>query len=95
MVCTKVIVCMRGSRGGTGRRDPPEKLQKYAVSNTGPDPLNNHIGTKSAFNVGPSLARQRNAILMAFPWRANDGPLLVVFGFPYQLKKRLSMFGPL
>ena len=25
---------------------------------------------------GPSLARQRNAILMAFRWRADDGPTL-------------------
>ena len=26
--------------------------------------------------IGPSLARQRNAILMAFRWRADDGPTL-------------------
>ena len=25
---------------------------------------------------GPSSARQRNAIEMAFPWRADDGPTL-------------------
>ena len=25
---------------------------------------------------GPSSARQQNAILMAFPWRADDGPTL-------------------
>ena len=25
---------------------------------------------------GPSSARQRNAIYMAFRWRANDGPTL-------------------
>ena len=24
--------------------------------------------------IGPSLARQRNAIEMAFRWRADDGP---------------------
>ena len=61
---------MGGSRGGTGG------------SNTGPDPLNNHKATKPAFNVGPSLARKRNTIEMAFCWRADDGPLLVVFGSP-------------
>ena len=43
------------------------------LSNTGQDPLKNHKATKPAFNVGPSLARQRNAILMVFCWRADDG----------------------
>ena len=26
--------------------------------------------------IGPSLARQQNAILMAFHWRSDDGPIL-------------------
>ena len=81
---------MRGSRGGTGGPDPPPPLKNHTnigfFSNTGPDPLNNHKATKPAFNDGPSLARQRNAIEMAFRWWADDGPLLVVFGSPY-LKK--------
>ena len=50
------------------------------LSNTDSDPLKNHKSTKSAFNVGPSSVRQRNAILMAFRWRVHDGPLLMVFG---------------
>ena len=37
------------------------------LCNSGPDPLKNHKVTKSAFNVGPSSARQR--------WRADDGPI--------------------
>ena len=28
--------------------------------------------------MGPTSTRQRNAILMAFRWRADDGPLIVV-----------------
>ena len=32
------------------------------LSNTGPDPLKNHKATKPAFNVGPSMARQRNTL---------------------------------
>ena len=32
------------------------------LSNTDPDPLKNHKTTKQAFNVGPSSARQRNAM---------------------------------
>ena len=51
------------------------------LSNTGPDHPKNHKATKPAFNVEPTSARQRNAIIyMAFRWRAADGPLIVVFG---------------
>ena len=55
---------MGGSRGGGGDSDPL-KITKILVgflSNTGPDPLKNHKATKPAINVGPSSARQRNAI---------------------------------
>ena len=45
---------------GAGGPDPPEKIG--FPSNTGPDPLTNHKATKLAFNVGPSLACQQNAI---------------------------------
>ena len=41
--------------------------------NTGPNPLKNHNATKPAFNFKSSSARQRNAIDMAFRWRADDG----------------------
>ena len=61
---------------GAGGSDPPGKSQKYSgFSNTGPDPLENHKATKPAFNVGPSSTRQRNAIKIAFHWRADDDPL--------------------
>ena len=32
-----------------------------------------------AYSVGPPSARQRNAIRMAFRWRADGGPLLVIY----------------
>ena len=70
---------MGGSRGGRWS-GPPEKSQERFLCNTGPDPLNNHKGTKSAFTVGPSSVRQRNAIQMAFRWQADDGPFKAVFG---------------
>ena len=39
-----------------------------------------HIGTpQPAFSVGPPSARQRNAIQMAFRWRADGGPHLNVY----------------
>ena len=73
---------MRIQRGNRGSRPPPPENYENVgfLSNTGPDPLNNHKATKPAFNVGPSTARQRNAIKMAFRLRADDGPLIVVFG---------------
>ena len=56
----------------------PTKIHNYIgfPSKTSPDPLNK----MPAFNVGLSSARQRNAIYMADRWRADDGPLIVVFG---------------
>ena len=55
---------------------PPEKSQKNIrfLSNTGPDPLKSHKATKSAFNVGPTSARQRNAI--SIKWRIDGGPMM-------------------
>ena len=35
--------------------------------------------SQPALNVGPLTALQRNAILMAFRWRANGDPLLGVY----------------
>ena len=43
---------------------PPGKSQSYRCPRSiCLDPLENHKATKPAFNVGPSSARQRNAIL--------------------------------
>ena len=73
---------MGGSRGGDRGSGPRLKNHKNIgfLSNFGPDPLKNYEATEPAFNVGPSSARQGNAIKMAFCWRADDGPLIVVFG---------------
>ena len=65
--------------GGRGSGSPL-KYHKNIVffSNTGSDPLKNHKATctKPAFNVGPSSARQRNAI---FKRRFADGPMMACF----------------
>ena len=76
---------MHGSRGGRqGGLEHPPPLENYKaigfLSNTGSDPLENHKATKPAINVGPLSAHQGKNALMAFRWRANDGPFLVVFG---------------
>ena len=79
-------MCMGGPRGDTGT-DPPPPLKNHNTigfpSNTGRDPQKNHKIIKPAFNVGPSYVRQ------AFRWRADVGPLMVVFGssLPSSTKK--------
>ena len=76
-------------RGGLGVQTPLKNHKNIRfLSNTGPDPLNNHKGTTPAFNAGPSLACQQNAIEMVFRWRVSYGPLLEVFGSLHQLKKK-------
>ena len=87
----------RGDRGP----DPPPHLKNHKniefLSNTGPDPLK--------FSKLPSqhstLGRHRHASetprhSKAFRWRADDGPLFVLFGssHPYKKKKKtLSELG--
>ena len=88
--------------GGTGGPDPLPPLKNHKnigfLCNTSPDPLKNHIATKPAFKVGPSSARQQNAIAMVFHWRADDGPFIAVFGssIPSSIKKKEYgiKFGP-
>ena len=62
--CTCHARIQRGEDRGS--IPPPPENQKNIgfFSNTGPDSLTNHkaMCTKPAFNVGPSSARQRNAI---------------------------------
>ena len=91
---------MGGSRGGQGVRTPPEKSQNIGVvSDTGLDPPTIYKATKPASNVGPSSARQRNAISiisMAFRWRADDGPFIAVFvpSIPLSTKKLYQIWTP-
>ena len=64
-----ILGCMCGSRGGGGQvvsPPPPEKAQKCRVSSQ------NWSGSPA------SSVRQQNAITMAFRWRADDGPFIVV-----------------
>ena len=57
-VCTLIHAQIRGPD------PPPLNITKNIDfhSNTGPDPLKNHKATKAAFSVGPSSARQQNAL---------------------------------
>ena len=53
---------------------------KGFLCNTGPDPLKNQKAYQPAFSDEPPSAKQRNAISMAFRWRADDDPFIAVFG---------------
>ena len=55
----------RGDRGSGPHPLENHKNKGFLNSNTGPEPLKNHKATKPAFNVGPSSARQRNAVSLA------------------------------
>ena len=74
---------MRGSRGGGGGRGVRTTLENHKtikfLSNTGPDPLEDHKATKPGFNVGPTSTRINSNHLTAFHWRADFGPRLVVY----------------
>ena len=60
----RLCVCAWADPEGAGGPDTHLKITNlWALpSDTGPDHLNNHKVTKPAFNVGPSLVQQRNAI---------------------------------
>ena len=90
-----LCVCAWADPQGTGGPDPPPShppppppLKNHNTigfpSNTGPDLQKNHKVTKPVFNVGPSYIRQ------GLHWRADVGPLMVVFGpsLPSSTKKK-------
>ena len=78
-------------------RKPPSIPRKYRGSlqywSGSPEKSQSY---QPAFNVGPSSARQRNAVSMAFSWRADDGPIKAVFGssIPQLTKKNVIRVGP-
>ena len=78
---------MCGSREGA-RGSLPRPLKNYKairfISNTGPDPLENH----KAFNVGPCSTCQRKA-LTPFKWCFADRPMMahLKWYWDHQLKK--------
>ena len=78
------------SEEGTGGPDPSEKSQKYRVSQQfwSGSPEKPQSYQASISNVGKSSAGQRDAIKMVFRWRANDGPLSVLFGSSPLIKKK-------
>ena len=96
MVLQQNVFIFTDAKRGQGVCPPP--LQKLGVlSNTGPGPLKNQKATKPAFNVRPSLARQRNTLWMVFSWRANNGPFYRYLDslYPHKTKKTLSEMAPL
>ena len=89
---------MCGSKGGGQGVRTSLLLKNYKNigfhCNTVSDPMKNYKATKPAFNVGLSSARQRNAILIAFRWWADDGTMKAVFESSINWKKNVIKFGP-
>ena len=87
---------VRIQRKGQGVWTPAKNHKdKGFLSNTGPDPLQNHKATKPAFNVGPPSAHQRNAKchLNGISLAADDGPLIVVFGSSLPSSNKKKTYG--
>ena len=79
-----------GPEVGSGDRTPLKSQIIGFLSNNGPDSPKNHKAVKPAFNVGPSLARQR----WRFTGGADGGPLLLSYGSSVLLsstKRRQSL----
>ena len=76
--------------GGAGGLGPPLKNHKNigSPSNTGPDPFKITKLPSQHSMFGHHRHAEQNAILMAFRWWADDGPILVVFGSTHLLKKK-------
>ena len=77
---------MRGSRGETGGPDPhPGKSQTYKnigfLKTTGPDHLKNYKVPSQDSMLGHHGHGSKIPFEIAFSWQADDGPILVVFGF--------------
>ena len=62
----------RGRGQGSGPPNGESHKNIGFLSNSGQDPLKNHKAVNPAFNVGPSTARQRNAI----KWRFASWPMM-------------------
>ena len=81
---------MCGSRGGTGGPDPPGKLQNIGfLSNICPDPLKNR-SYQASIQCWAIIGTPAKRHLMAFCWRADEGPLRVVLAssLPSSTKKK-------
>ena len=78
---TCLIPCADLEGGGQGSGTLLENYKNIGfLSNTGPFPLKITKLPIQHSMLGHHRPRQRNAIQMAFCWRAVKGPLIVVFG---------------
>ena len=87
--------------GGRGSGPPPENSKNIAFSsNTGPDPLKNRSYQDTiqcwAIQCWTIIGTPAKRHLMAFRWRADDDPLIVVLGcsLPSSNKKNNVKVGP-
>ena len=74
--------CANPDQGVVTRIPDPHPLENHKVKgflrNTAPEPLENHKAIQQAFNFGPPLAHQRNAISLVVRFVYWIGFLLVI-----------------
>ena len=73
---------MCGSREGTGGPDPPPPGKHKIIgllSNSGPDPLKIAKLLSQHSMLGHHQHASEKPFIMAFHWRADDGPLKMLF----------------
>ena len=77
-----LYLCADPEGGGAGGPDPPPLKNHKNIgfsSNTGPDSLKNR-GYQASIQCWAIIGTPAKRHLMAFRWRADDGPLIVVLG---------------
>ena len=92
--------CADPEGGGDKGSGPPPPLKNHKnigfSRNTGPDPLKNR-NYQASIQCWAIISTPAKRHLIAFRWRADNGPLIVVLGSslsPHQLKKKLSKLTP-
>ena len=82
VICLICLPCAdpEGGGGGRGVRTPLKNHRNIGFSsNTGPDPLKNR-SYQASIQCWAIIDTPAKRHLMAFRWRADDGPLIVVLG---------------
>ena len=95
-----MLLFIGGSRGGTGVPDPLPLENHRNIgfpSNIDPDSLKILQSYQASIQCWVIMGPPAKRYSMAFYWRTDDGPFIVMFGnsIPHQLKKKkLIELGP-
>ena len=94
--CERISLNVRIQRGDGGVWTPLKNHKNIVCSsNTDPDPLKN-CSLQASIQCWAVIGTPTKRNLMAFRWRADDGPFIAVFGYsiPLPTKKKVIKIGP-